>query len=60
MLDATVLGTAGSVRDTLAHIAGAEAGYVASLTGTPPPLTARLDALRAEQTAAVAREPSDS
>lgn len=40
-LDATVEGTAGTVRDTLKHIAGAERRYVAALRGTydqqPPP-----------------------
>ena len=35
-LDATVPGTAGSVRDTLMHIAGAEHRYVARLSGRQP------------------------
>ncbi len=35
-LDATVQGTAGSVRDTLMHIAGAEQRYVKTLSGRQP------------------------
>lgn len=35
-LDATVQGTAGSVRDTLMHIAGAEQRYVMRLSGRQP------------------------
>src|SRR4051794_28648996 len=35
-LDATVHGTAGSIRDTLMHIAGAEQRYVMRLTGHQP------------------------
>jgi uncharacterized damage-inducible protein DinB len=35
-LDATVLGTAGSVRETLMHIAGAEQRYVLLLIGRQP------------------------
>ncbi len=35
-LDATVCGTAGSVRDTLMHIAGAEQRYVSRLSGRQP------------------------
>ena len=35
-LDATVPGTAGSVRDTLMHIAGAEQRYVSRLSGRRP------------------------
>jgi uncharacterized damage-inducible protein DinB len=35
-LDATVPGTAGSVRDTLMHIAGAEQRYVSRLSGRQP------------------------
>lgn len=35
-LDATVPGTAGSVRDTLMHIAGAEQRYVMRLSGRQP------------------------
>ena len=37
VLDASVVGTAGSIRDTLAHLAGAEARYVAMLRETPHP-----------------------
>lgn len=35
-LDATVPGTAGSIRDTLMHIAGAEQRYVMRLSGRQP------------------------
>jgi uncharacterized damage-inducible protein DinB len=35
-LDATVHGTAGTVRDTLMHVAGAEQRYVMSLSGRQP------------------------
>lgn len=35
-LDATVRGTAGSVRDTLMHVAGAEQRYVMRLSGRQP------------------------
>lgn len=35
-LDATVYGTAGSVRDTLMHIAGAEQRYLRTLSGRQP------------------------
>ena len=35
-LDATVAGTAGTVRDTLMHLAGAEQRYVMRLTGRAP------------------------
>jgi uncharacterized damage-inducible protein DinB len=35
-LDVTVLGTAGSIRDTLMHIAGAEQRYVLRLSGQQP------------------------
>lgn len=34
-LDTSVLGTYGSIRDTLTHLAAAEAGYVTRLTGRP-------------------------
>ena len=36
-LDATVPGTYGSVRETLAHLVGAEEGYLARATNTPRP-----------------------
>ena len=35
-LDATVVGTFGSIRDTLAHIVGAQERYVAALAATGP------------------------
>ena len=40
-LDATVAGTAGSVRDTLMHIASAEQRYVWRLTDRPPTYSER-------------------
>ncbi|MCC6627609.1 MAG: DinB family protein [Chloroflexi bacterium] len=40
-LDATVAGTAGSVRDTLMHIAGAEQSYVRRLSGRQPTFQTR-------------------
>lgn len=50
-LDATVRGTAGSVRDTLMHVAGAEQRYVMRLSGRQPTYGERdgwrgIDALR--------------
>src|SRR5262245_21856687 len=36
-LDATVQGTAASIRETLKHLAGAEERYVALLTSAPRP-----------------------
>jgi uncharacterized damage-inducible protein DinB len=35
-LDATMIGTFGSVRETLMHLFGAEEGYAWALTGTSP------------------------
>ncbi len=35
-LDASAPGTYGRVRDTLVHLVGAEEGYAAALSGTPP------------------------
>jgi uncharacterized damage-inducible protein DinB len=35
-LDATTIGTYGSIRDTLVHLVGAEERYVTMLTGQPP------------------------
>src|SRR5499427_4852819 len=35
-LDATMIGTFGSVRETLMHLFAAEEGYVRSFTGTTP------------------------
>jgi uncharacterized damage-inducible protein DinB len=35
-LDATMIGTFGSVRETLMHLFSAEEGYARSLTGTSP------------------------
>ncbi len=39
VLDATLAGTYGSIRDTLVHIARAEAGYLRRLTGEEPDRT---------------------
>jgi uncharacterized damage-inducible protein DinB len=36
-LDATVPGTFGTVRETLAHLVGAEEGYLSRITDTPRP-----------------------
>lgn len=42
-LDAKMIGTFGSIRETLLHFLAAEEGYVQSFTGIPP--TSRLDEL---------------
>lgn len=42
LLEASVEGTYGSIRDTLLHIVRAEAGYVRTLGGSPPVRCAQL------------------